>query len=410
MTELDIRHFLRAGDQVFVGQATAEPPRLVEALVAAAQEIADLSVVCGYSLTPAWNGTTETGPRIKAYAAHGALRKVEARGLIDPLPVHLHHVDRLIREDVLRPDVVLLQVGPLDQASGTYPLGLTVDYVSVAAERARVVLVEVNDNVPITRATRALPAERVTAAFPTSAALATDPARPANDVEFAVAANVARLVPDNATIQLGAGALANAIGAQLEERRGLRVRSGLAGDWLIGLHDAGALDPTPGSSATGMVLGGPALYDLLGRTDLVELRPHAELLAPEALAACSRYISVNSAIEVSLDGSLGAEVVAGRYVGAVGGQGDFFRASRTAPAGAAILALASTHPNGDSRIVASLSGPVTSTKSDVDYVVTEWGIADLRGKTLSERRRDLIAVAHPDHRAGLGAELAEVLS
>jgi acyl-CoA hydrolase len=234
--------------------------------------------------------------------------------------------------------------------------------------------------------------------------LADSPARPAAAAERAVAENVAAFVPSGATIQLGVGALADAIARALHGRRDLLVRSGLVGDWLVDLDEAGALADSPGSCVTGIALGTDRLYKFLADSAKVRMARFDEHLAPAALAQCDPYVAMNSAIEVDLHGQANAEVVAGRYVGAVGGQVGFLRAARKARSGLAILALAATNSDGStSRIVPAVSGPVTTAQSDVDLVITEFGAADLRGTSYRERAERLIAVAAPQHRAALAS-------
>jgi acyl-CoA hydrolase len=273
-----------------------------------------------------------------------------------------------------------------------------VDWAVAAAEHARVILVEVNENMPRTSSSRRLHRSRVTASLSSSRRLADSPARPPSSVEIEVARNVAALIPSGATIQLGASALAEAIGRELRDRRSLRVRSGLVGDWLVELYEAGALDDSSGSIVTGMALGSEKLYDFVNDSPIVRFAPIDEQIAPAAMAQCRPYISVNSAIEVDLIGQVNSEVIGGRYVGAVGGQMDFFRAARASESGIAVVALSSTSPSGAGRIVSSLSGPVTSPKSDVDVVVTEWGSADIAAASFAERAERLAEIAHPDHR------------
>jgi acyl-CoA hydrolase len=402
VSDVDIGEHLRPGDTVLIGQATAEPPLLVEKFIEAAQVIDDLTALCGYTLSDAWTKAGKGRPYIKSYAAHGALRDLVSKGLLDIVPWHYSRIGQLIAERLVPVDVVLLQVAPAD-ADGYHNLGATVDYATVALETARVILVEVNENMPRTRSSYRLHRSRVTASVAATRVLAGSPSRPATDVEVKVAQNVASLIPSGATIQLGVGALADAVARALHDRRGLRVRSGLVGDWLVDLHEAGALDESPGSVVTGIALGGRRLYAFLQDAPFVEFAPISEQVAPAAMAACRPYVSVNSAIEVDLLGQGNSEVIGGRYVGAVGGQVDFFRAARCSEGGMAVVAMGSTSPSGTSRIVRSLAGPVTSLKSDVDLVVTEWGIADLRAASLSERAERLAAVADPPHRGELGA-------
>ena len=401
MADLDIARYLRPGDTVLIGQAAAEPQALVEKFIAAAHAIGGLTAFCGYTLSDAWAGVSPGQPNIKAYVAHGALRKLSAKGLVDIVPCHYGSIEDLITTGHIRIDVVLLQVAPAD-ADGYYGLGATVDYAAVAAEHARVVLVEVNANMPRASSLRRLHRSRVAASITSSRVLAGSPARPANAAERTVAENVAAFVPSGATIQLGAGALADAIARALHGRQDLRVRSGLVGDWLVDLDEAGALADSPGSCVTGIALGTDRLYKFLSDSAKVQMAPIDAQLAPAALAQCDPYVAMNSAIEVDLTGQANAEVVAGRYVGAVGGQPGFLRAARQARSGLAILALAATNSDGStSRIVPAVTGPVTTAQSDVDLVITEFGAADLRGTSYQERVERLIAVAAPQHRATL---------
>jgi acyl-CoA hydrolase len=403
VTDLDILDHLKPGDTVLIGQATAEPPTLVRQLIVAAERVDDITAFCGYTLSDEWKAVGERGLTVKAYIAHGALRRLGKMGKLDALPWHLSSVESYITSGRLVIDVVLMQVGPKD-TDGFYHLGATVDYGVVAAERARVVLVEVNPNMPRTRTSRRLHESLVTAEVQTTAELAASPARRASEVEAEVARHVAGLIPSGATVQLGASALADGVARRLHDRENLTVRSGLVGDWLVDLYDAGAMAEGPNTTVAGMVVGTRRLYDFVNENEQVWFAPTQEIVDAAEMRRCSLFAAVNSAIEVDLTGEINAEVVGGRYVGAVGGQVDFYRAARASQDGLAIVALASMHANGDSRIVTTLSGPVTSLKSDVDLVVTEWGIADLRAASMRERSERLITVAAPQHRAALAVK------
>jgi acyl-CoA hydrolase len=393
---VDITQFLRPGDTVLIGQAAAEPPLLVSKFIDAAHSIDGLTAFCGYTLSDAWAAASPGKPHIRAYLAHGALRKLSAKGLVEIVP---WHYDRI--EEFAAADVVLLQVAAADE-DGYYSLGATVDYAAVAAQRARAVLVEINPAMPRTSSSWRLHQSLVTASITTSLPLPDSPARPPTEAELAVAANVAAFVPSGATIQLGISALADAIARELHGRRNLRVRSGLVGDWLVDLDEAGAL----AGCVAGMALGTERLYRFLGDSGKVRMATVGEQLAPAALAGCDPYVAMNSAMEVDILGQVNAEVAGDRYVGALGGQAAFFRAARLARSGLAIVALAATSADGAvSRIVPTVTGPVTTPQSDVDLVVTEFGAADLRATSYRERAHRLIAVAAPQHRDALTTAL-----
>lgn len=403
MTDFDIAQYLKPGDRVLIGQAAAEPPELVRQLIAASHTVADLSVFCGYTLSDEWRAARAAPLAVRSYVAHGALRPLAAAGRLDIVPLHLSRVEHAIECGDLPVDVVLLQVGVKGE-DGCYDLGATVDHAWVAAQHARAVLVQVNPNMPRTHAARRLPASRVAAAIEVSRPLAGSPAREPNDAELRVAANVAKYVRSGSTVQLGASALADAIARELRDRRRLRVRSGLVGDWLVDLHEAGALATAAASIVTGMALGSERLYRFLDGNDAIEWCPSSELVAPNELADCQHFVALNSAIDVDLLGQVNAEVVDGRYVGAVGGQVDFFRATRMSRSGTAIIAMSSTSPAGQSRIVARLAGPVSTLKNDYDVVVTEWGAAEIGALSYPDRVAALIEVAHPDYRDALRAD------
>ena len=203
---------------------------------------------------------------------------------------------------------------------------------------------------------------------------------PPTDVEREVAARVAGLVPDGATVQFGIGRLPDAIAAALVHHRGLAVHSGLVTDALVELVEAGAVDPGR-TSVIGAAVGTSALYDLLARSPWIEVHPYTGTHDPAVLAAVPGLAAMNSALEIDLTGQIGAEVVGGAHLGAVGGQSDFLRGAVRSPGGIPIVACVSTTGGGRrSRIVERLdSGVVTTARSDAGLVVTEHGVADLRG-------------------------------
>jgi acyl-CoA hydrolase len=208
-----------------------------------------------------------------------------------------------------------------------------------------------------------------------------------------VAAQVARLVPDGATIQLGIGALAVAVARALRAHRGLKVRSGMVGDWFLELLDAGAIDTqTPQACLASLAVGSQALYDSLDVDGPLGFAPPSQLVQP---LPGSPFMAINSAIEVDLCGQVNSEFLGPRYVGTVGGQPDYFRAARRSSGGLAILALPATSGrSASSRIIPRLQGAyVTTAQSDVDCIVTENGIADLRATDFSQRRSLIARIA-----------------
>ena len=403
---------LRPGDHVVVGQTTGEPTGLVDELLALAARLGQLNVFCGYSLNPAWGYSINAALRVTTYCGLGSIRHIVGRGEARVIPAQLSQLSSYFDSGVLKADVVLLQVSPAD-AEGYHSLGCAVDYVWNAAQAARVVLVEVNPNVPLTRSSDRssdrssyrLHASRVVVARESDLPLPEVPNEAPDARQLTIGCNVARLVPDGAIIQLGIGSMAAAVARALSQHRGLRVRSGMVGDWLLELVASGAIDTTdPQACMASLAVGTRSLYDFAGQDGVLGFAAPAQLVAPSGQAAASPFMAINSAIEVDLCGQANAEFLGTRYVGAVGGQSDYFRAARRSVGGLAIVALPATTVGvvPKSRVVARITGAcVTSAQSDVDVVVTEHGVADIRATTLAERRRLITALAGPQFRAAL---------
>ncbi len=403
MSSSPLAQHLHPGDHAVVGQATGEPAGLVRELLALAPAMGELNAFCGYSLNPAWGGAIDAALRVTTYCGLGTIRRLVERGGARLIPAQLSQLTSWFAAGTLRCDIVLLQVSPAD-ADGYHSLGCAVDYVWAAAQRARVVLVEVNPQVPHTRSTCRLHASRVVVALESEAPLPELPGEAPDEVQLGIGRQVARLVPDGAIVQLGIGGFAAAIACALADRRGLRVRSGMAGDWLPALIASGAIDTSdPEACMVSLAVGTRRLYESLGSDSAVSFAPLAELVSPTGKAADAPFIAINSAIEVDLYGQVNAETVGSRYVGAVSGQPDYFRAARRSPGGLAIIALPATTGEGRrSGVVKRLAGAcVTTAQSDIDFIVTEHGAADIRATTLNERRTLIAALAAPQFRTAL---------
>ena len=394
---------LRRGDHVVIGQATAEPVGLVGELFGLAAGLGQLKVFCGFSLNPAWGDPLDAALEVTTYCGLGTVRHLVARGAARVIPAQLSQLSSYFDAGVLKADIVLLQVSPAD-AEGYHSLGCTLDYVWNALGVARAVLVEVNANVPRTRSACRLHRSRVIVAGESDTALAELPAEAPDERQLSVGRNVARLVPDGAIIQLGIGSMAAAVARGLSRHRGLRVRSGMVGDWLPELLASGAINTTDREAClASLAAGSRSLYDCAGPEGVLGFATPAQLVAADGQAAAAPFMAINSALEVDVAGQANAELVGTRYAGAVGGQSDYFRAARRSPGGLAILALPATYGAATkSRVVARLGHAyVTSAQSDVDVIVTEYGVADIRATTLAERRRLIAALAEPRFRAAL---------
>ncbi len=389
---------LRPGDRIVVGQCLGEPVGLIAELFELAPRLGTVDVFCGLSLNEAWLQDVPDALRVTSYCGLGTVRKLVARERARVVPASLSQLSSMLASRALPVDVVLLQVSPAD-ADGYHSVGCAFDYAWDAVQVARVVVVEVNSRMPMTRGSGRLHRSRVVVARESDTALLESPAEAPSEVQRHVAREVAKLVPDGATLQLGIGGLAVAIAGALKDRRGLKVRCGTVGDWFLDLVDSGAIDTaTPDACLASLVLGSRHFYESLSLEGILGFALPAQLVVP---IAGSPFMSINSAIEVDLCGQVNAEFVGERYVGTVGGQTDYFRAARRSPGGVAILALpATTGRDAKSRIIARC-GYVTSAQSDVDVIVTEHGAADIRGTTLKERSALIANIADPRARGAL---------
>ena len=398
--EVDFADFVRPGDVIVWGQACAEPVTLVERLL---DQRASLGGVTCFIGIPAANSVRPEHAdhiRFVSYCGTGSNRALADAGVLDIYPGNYSTLPTLLTVGPLAADVVLVQCSPA--VAGRRSLGLADDYFSAAIDSARIVIAEVNDQVPFTHGGRYLTEADVDVVVRTSRRPAEVPAARSSAQIQQIAKNVASLVADGSTLQFGIGAIPDAVLNELSECNDLGIHSGLLTDSAVDLMERGvvtnARKPNDGGvSITGLLHGTRRLFDFADHNPAIELRSTTYTHDAAVLAATPALVAINSAIEVDLTGQCNAEVAGGRYVGAVGGAADFLRGAARSAGGVPIVALPSTA--GDhTRIVPHLSGPVSTSRADAGVFVTEHGIADLRGLPLSERRKAMIAIAHPDHR------------
>lgn len=402
-----LRALIRPGDTLWWGQATAEPLTLTLALVAHRHAIAQggrLGVFVGMAQTETLQAAQADVFDFFGYAASGAHRALAKAGVLDIVPCHYSQLSRLIREGRLPVDVVLLQVSPPDD-QGRYSLGLVHEYMPAAIDRARVLIGEVNPGIPWTHGTRHLTEADFDLLIESRHAPVDATCGTPGAAEVAIAGHIAGLVEDGATLQVGIGSVPEAVLAALHRHRDLGLHSGAAGDGVVALAQAGVLTNArktidTGISVAGILMGGERMRRWAHRNAHLSLRESSYTHDLGVLASIDKLAAINSAIEVDLTGQINAEVAAGVYVGAVGGAMDFLRGAACSRGGLPIVALPAT-AKGASRIVAGLSGPVSTPRADAGLIVTEHGVADLRGQTLAQRVRRMLDIAAPEHRADL---------
>ncbi|MDE8651548.1 acetyl-CoA hydrolase/transferase family protein [Novosphingobium album (ex Liu et al. 2023)] len=403
--DLDLGGFLRAGDRVVFGQACGEPTTLVEALIAQGAGIGGLGAFIATSFSGLFTPETASAFRLSSMGAIGALRAMTREQALDVIPVHVSQVGPLIATGVIGCEVAMIQVSPAD-AQGNHSCGLISDYVRAAVNRARVVIAEVNEQVPYVPG-ETIPASAIDVAVTVSRAPVEVAPAKIGETDEAIARHCAAYIGDGSVIQTGVGAVPDAILRLLHDRKDLGVHSGMLGDGLVDLAEAGVLtnarkEIDAGISINGALIGTRRLYDWAANNPAIRMTPTSYTHDAAVLGRLSRLVTINSALEVDLTGQVNAEQSGAAYLGGTGGQVDFVRAGARSPGGASLMVLASTAKGGTiSKIVPALSGPVTTARSEVDVVVTEYGAAELKGRSLAERARRLVAVAHPDFRAEL---------
>ncbi len=410
---LDFSPLLRPGDRVVCGQGAAEPLTLTRRLAAQAPALGPLDVFVGPLLADSFTPDTVRGTQLRfsSYGAMGAAGRLWSAGLLDVLPTHYSALDAAARSGAWRADVVLLQLAP-PRSDGRLSLSLANDYTAQAARHARLVIAEVNQDAPWTH-DAPLPEGLqnlllVEARYPPVDVAPTV----MGGTEQAIAAHVAGLVPDGAVLQIGIGSIPDAVLAALTGHRDLGIHSGVIGDRVVELIKRGVVTNGRKSVDAGLTITNAIFGTALARAHAddnadIRVRPARYTHGRDVLAAIEHLVAINSALEVDLSGQVNTETAGGAYVGGTGGLLDFARAAQVSKGGRSIIALPATARRGTvSRIVPRLSN-VTLPKSDADVVVTEYGVADLRGATFRERARRLIAIAAPAFRETLAMEAAK---
>jgi len=416
LESLDLAAIIRDGDHIVWGQGAGEPATLVEKLLEQRHRIGHASVFLG-GVRSRRTLQHEHADVLSftSLSAIGSLRGFARDGLLSIVPCHLSQIPGYFEHGIFPADVVFVQLSEPD-ARGEYSFGLGHDFQLAAMKRARVVIAEVNDQVPWTFCEGGVDLSRIAYIVRTSRAPVEIRAQPLGPVEQAIARHVCRYIDDGTTIQIGVGAIPDAVLASVGDRRDLGFHSGLISDRVADLMERGVMTNArkpldTGIAAAGCLVGTRRLYNFAHCNPAIRLFTPSYIHNPLVLGRMGSIVALNSAIEVDLTGQINAEVAAGVYIGAVGGQVDFVRGVQMSPAGRSIIALpASAREDAISRIVARLEdGVVTTARGDADVIVTEFGAAELRGQPLAERVRRMIAISHPSHRETLERAAHEIV-
>jgi acetyl-CoA hydrolase len=408
---------IASGDRVWIHPGCNTPKRLIEAMVKRAPELEDVEVV--HILTLADAPYAEPGMeghfRHRAMFAGDNVRQAVNDGRADFVPIHLHEVPLLISSGLLPVDVAMIHVSPPDE-HGFCSYGVGVDATKTAAEHARTVIALVNQQMPRTLGDSFVHVSKLSHVVETDeAVLELAMAPEVSDVARTIGQNVASLIPDGATLQMGIGEIPDAVLIFLAEKRHLGVHTEMFSDGLVDLFEAGVVTNEKktlhrGKIVASFVIGSRKAFDFVDNNPFMEFHPNEYVNDPFVIAKNDTMVAINSALSIDLTGQVCADSIGTRIYSGFGGQLDFIRGAARSKGGVPIIAMPSTAKGGSlSRIVDTLlpgSGVVT-TRADVHYVVTEYGVANLFGCSLRERARGLIDIAHPEFREELEKAAAD---
>jgi acyl-CoA hydrolase/GNAT superfamily N-acetyltransferase len=407
---------IRPGQRVFVGTGCAQPLRLVRALVARADSLADVEIVHLLTFGDAPYATKEFAAtfRVNSFFIGENVREIIQAGMGAYTPIFLSDIPRLFDSGRYPLDVALIHVSPPD-ASGLCSLGISVDIVKSAAENASLVIAQVNPKMPRTLGNASIHVHDIDVLVPVDDDLIEYVSAPPTEAMLRIGEYVAGLVEDGSTVEIGIGSVPQAIIQQLTGKRDLGIHTEMFTDSLMELVDSGVVNGRQKSLDRGRVVasfcvGSRRLYDYVHENPNFAFHPTEYVNDPFVIGRQTKPVAINTALEVDLTGQVGADSLGGVFHSGIGGQVDFNRGAARADDGKAIIAMASTARGGAvSRIVTRLSAGagVVTTRGDVHFVVTEYGVAYLHGKSVQERAIALISIAHPDFRAKLLREAIE---
>jgi acyl-CoA hydrolase len=401
---------IESGDDIWLPVGAAEPQLLPVALV---DKRLGLTHVCVNQLLPLKPTyiKEEYLPHIRHYSwfCSGASRTAVNEGWGEFIPNYFHEIPKLLKH-YRKANVVMTTVSPMDQ-HGFFSLGVSVDYIKAAIEKADKVLIEVNPHSPRTLGNCFIHISQVTHLVECNEALPELMIPPVTRLEQTIGEYVAELVEDGSTLQVGVGGIPNAVTRALKNKKDLGIHTEMITDGIVDLVENGAVNNRAKSMHAGKIIGTFAmgtkrLYDFLDDNPMIEMHPVDYTNDPFNIGKNNKMISINSSIEIDLTGQACSESIGCRQWSGTGGQADFFRGCNISQGGKGFITLASTAKGSSiSRIVAQLTpgAVVTTSRNDVDHVVTEFGVAKLRGKTIRERALALIGIAHPDFRKELEA-------
>jgi acyl-CoA hydrolase len=406
----DAVRLVKNGDTIVVPTAAAETPLLLAALSEQRRDFRDVKVSQILPIKKHGYFDPETVENIRhvAYFFGPASRSGGQEGWNDYLPAYFSELPTLIKLGLSPADVVFSVASPMDE-HGYFSLGLAADYTMAAVSKARAIILEVNPNVPFSHGACHVHISQVAAVVESEQAIPEVGLPKIGPVQEAIGKYVADMIPDGATLQIGYGGIPDAVVMQLTHKHDLGIHTEMLGDGILTLVESGAVTNKrknchPGKILATFALGSKKLYQFMHRNPALEMHPSDFTNDPYLAGQNDNLIAVNATMQIDLIGQCGSETLGFTPISGTGGQTDFVRAANRSNGGKSFIVLPSTATgNTISRIVPTLTAGthVSTSKNDINYVVTEFGVAQLRGKTAKQRAEALIGIAHPDFRGEL---------
>lgn len=399
--------YIDSGNLVYVGGGAGAPAVLVDALCARAPELRDVQLI--HILTfigapyvePKYQGSFRSN---SLFIGHNVRKAVQA-GNADFTPIFLSEIPGLFQKKILPLDAAIISLSPPDE-HGFCSFGVEVGTTKPAADSARIIIAEVNRQMPRTLGDSFIHVSRLTHVVETDYPLPEAPQGDSSPANMRIGEHIAEMIPNGATLQMGIGSIPDAVLRNLHTHKDLGIHTELFSDGVVSLFEMGIINCSrksfhPGKMIAGFLFGSEQLYRFVDNNPIVELHPTEYVNDPFNIAMNDNMVAINAALQVDLTGQVCADSIGPVFYSGVGGQLDFIRGAARSKGGLPIIALPSTAKNDTiSRISPLLTegSGVTTTRNDVHFIVTEYGVASLYGKTIRQRARELINIAHPNFR------------